>query len=307
MAVGNAVGQGLPHESENIDYITTFCKDAEKSNGDDDFQQTFFIVLPKNLNTTFFIRVFDPNIGGLHDEVKDAHSKTKFSIYGGKGCFSDPSARSIEKLSTKKTGILMASKTFDASPQYDNKWFVFGPFNPKEGELISSMEGYVFKIVIDGLEGKSGNMYRFFISQKNESNLAMEGVNAFTYKYTFRLMPKAESIAMFYPFVNKDVISLKVHTFDFDNDGRIVLYSSTKNRQKINHSGDNEWAESVHAIQPEERNTTLNIQIIKKDHRKNDMAMYVTNQFNKPVPFYAIPIGGSPKYRYNVNIHYFAK
>lgn len=300
-------GQSLPHESENIDFITTFSNQADKSNGDDDYQQTFFIVLPKTINTTFFIRVFDPDTGGAHDEVKDNASKTRFSIYGGKGSFSDPKSREITPKKNDKPGLLLGAKTFNDAPQYDNNWFVFGPFNPKEGELINEMEGYVFKIVVDGLEGRSGNMYRFFISQDHDANRALEGVNAFTYKYTFRLMPKADAVALFYPFVNKEVVSLKIHTFDFDNDGKILLYSTNKNRQKVKHSNDNEWSESTHVIDEEEKNTTVNIQIVKKDNRKNDMVMYVTNQYNKQVPFYAIPIGGPPKYRYKVNINYFAK
>lgn len=299
-------GQALPHESENIDFISTFCNQADKSYGDDDFQQTFFIVLPKTLNTSFFIRLFDPDTGGMHDEIKDNTSKTKFSIYGGKGCFSDPKARELTQKSSK-TGLILTSKVFDSAPRYDNKWFVFGPFNPKEGELINEMEGYIFKIVIDGLEGHNGNRYRFYISQDHDLNNALEGVNAFSYKYTFLLMPKADAVAHLYPFVNKEVVSLKIHTFDFDNDGKILLYSTNKNRQKVKHSNDNEWSESTHVIDDEEKNTTVNIQIVKKDNRRNDMVLYVTNQYNKPVPFYAIPIGGPPKYRYKVNINYFAK
>lgn len=301
------LAQGLPHDSENIDYITTFCNQTDKSFGDDDFTQTFFLVLPKTLNEPFFIRIFDPDVGGDIDEVKDNVSKTKFSVFGGKGCFSDPDARNIDPIGNFKSGILLTSKVFDCFSPYDNKWFVFGPFNPKEGEMIKEMDGFVFKLTTEGLSGRNGNLYRYFISSHHDSNSPVEGANAFTYKYTFRLVSKENAIAFLYPFINKDVVSLKIHSFDFDNDGDIVLYSVKKNRQKVKHSNDNEWSESTHYIQEEEKNTSLNIQIVKKDNKKNDMGLYVTNQFNKPVPFYAIPIGGPPKYRYKVNINYYSK
>lgn len=103
------------------------------------------------------------------------------------------------------------------------------------------------------------------------------------------------------------MVSLKIYSFDFDNDGDIVLYSVKKNRQKVKHSNDNQWSESIHYIQEEEKNTSLSIQIVKKDNKKNDMGLYVTNQFDKPVPFYAIPIGEPPQYRYKVNINYYSK
>ncbi|TAH26130.1 MAG: hypothetical protein EAZ07_05430 [Cytophagales bacterium] len=301
------LSQALPNESENIDFISTFSNQADHSFGDEDYHQNFFIVIPKNQNKPFFIRIFDPDTGGNHDEVKDNYSKTRFSIYGGKGCFSAPEAKEVYSKMNINTGQMITSKTFDHSNKYDNQWFVFGPFNPKEGELIEEMEGYIFRITIEGLEGRNGNRYRLFISENHNNNLAIEGLNTFTYKYTFKLISKEQSVAMLYPFVNKDVVSIKVHTFDFDNDGTILLYSLKKNRHKVKHSKNNEWVESTHLIEEEEKNTTLNIQIIKKDNKDNDMAIYITNQFNKPVPFYAIPIGGSTKFRYKININYFSK
>ncbi|MGD1844666.1 MAG: hypothetical protein ACFB10_04660 [Salibacteraceae bacterium] len=42
----------------------------------------------------------------------------------------------------------------------------------------------------------------------------------------------------------------------------------------------------------------MNIQIINTKNFDNDMVLYVTNQYDQPVPFFAVPIGGRPHYNY---------
>lgn len=298
--------QTIPDLSENIDFLVTFSKEAEKDWGDDDFNQTFFIAIPENNKNPFFIRVFDPEIGGMNDDIKkfsETVSKTKFSIYGGNGTYSDPDARGVDPVGNYKSGNLFVEKTFGNEVSYDNKWYSFGPFNPVEGEYIPEMKAYIFKIIAEGISGKDGNLYKYFISSTQESNEPIEGANAFTFEYTFRLQSKPNSVAFLYPFIGKDVISIKIHSFDFDNDGQIVLQTVKKNRHVIAHS-DQGWALSEHFMEFEEKNKSAGIQIVKKSAKDNDMVIFITNQYNKPIPFYTLPIGGSPKYKYHVNVQY---
>ncbi|MBX9850281.1 MAG: hypothetical protein K2X86_00815 [Cytophagaceae bacterium] len=68
-------------------------------------------------------------------------------------------------------------------------------------------------------------------------------------------------------------------------------------------SADNEWIESTHNITEEEKNTSLDIQIIKVSNAKNNnMVFYITNQYGKLMPFFTSPIGGVPKYRYKIGV-----
>ena len=63
-----------------------FGKDGKTSWGDDDFYQIFFFSIPKDYTKPFYIRVFDPDCGGENDEIQgEFNTKTKFSVYGGKG------------------------------------------------------------------------------------------------------------------------------------------------------------------------------------------------------------------------------
>jgi hypothetical protein len=46
----------------------------------------------------------------------------------------------------------------------------------------------------------------------------------------------------------------------------------------------------------------MDIQIQKVSSQENTMTVYITNQYNEAVPFFALPIGGPPKYKYNLKV-----
>ena len=297
-----SMGQRVPNESENIDYLVTFGQDAPPNTGDDDHVQIIFFVVPYSHKLPVFLRIFDPELGGNHDEFVGApNTFTRFSVYGGNGAFSSKEAREVQVTSNYKTGNMLASQVFGQEGQFDSEWYTMGPFNPLEGEEIPSFNGYVLKIVVEGLRGNDGNHYRFFLSEEPGRNKSIEGANAFAYKYTFKLH-KAQTLAHIYPFIEKSVISITQHNFDFDGDGEILIYTVSKNREKAKASGDNVWASSLHPITEKEKNLTMDIQIQKMSSQENTMTVYITNQYNEVVPFFALPIGGPPKYKYNLKV-----
>lgn len=296
--------QQVPGIEENIPYLVTFSKQSEKRWGDDDFSQVWFIVIPKDTKKPFYLRIFDPDVSGAVDEIKqEADSKTKFSVYGGKGAFTHPDATNKDPEGNYKSGTMIASKLFGNQPEYDNKWFNLGPFNPVEGELVEDFNGYVFKIICDGQEGNDGNLYKYFLSTSSTENIPLEGSNLFTYEYTFRVDEKPGSISHIYPFIDENVVSVNINTFDLDDDSYMRLVSVAKKGEKINGSLDNEWAESKHTITDEEKKTSLDIQIIKfREKVNNNIVISITNQYGKSMPFFSIPIGGVPKYKYKIGV-----
>lgn len=297
-----SLGQRVPNESENIDYLVTFGQDAPPSTGDDDHVQIIFFVIPYSHKQPVYLRIFDPDMGNSHDEFVGApNTFTRFSVYGGVGAFSSKAARDITITSNYKTGNLLAAKVFGSEKEFDSEWYTMGPYNPLEGEEIAAFNGYLLKVVVEGLKGNDGNHYRFFLSEEAGRNKSIEGANAFAYKYTFKLH-KAQTLAHIYPFIEKSVVSVTQHNFDFDNDGEILIYTVAKNREKAKASGDNAWAKSVHPVQESEKNLTMDIQIQKVSAEENTMTVYITNQYNEALPFFALPIGGPPKYKYNLKV-----
>jgi len=304
LVVITSQAQRVPNESENIDYLMTFGKDASGDTGDDDHVQIFFFVIPHNYEEPIYLRVFDPEVGGKHDEIKGtANTKMKYSIYGGTGTFSNEDARQIDPKGEYKSGNLLFSKVFDNRASYDSKWHTFGPINPLEGEASDVVSGRVFKIIAESLTGDDGNGYRYFLSVDPNRNLSVQGANAFAYEYTFKL-PARNTISHIYPFIDNSVVSITQSNFDFDKNGEILIYSVAKNRHVGSISGDNTWSSSKHDIVEGEKNTTMDVQILKRDASQNTMSVYIMNQYNQPIPFFAVPIGGPPKYKYDLNLNF---
>jgi len=200
---------------------------------------------------------------------------------------------------------LLASKVFGENPRYDNNWYTFGPFNPTEGEYVSKWRGYVFKVIADGIAGDDGNLYRYFLSTKFDENKPVEGGNAFAFEYSFRMWDNPNEVSHIYPFVDDRTVTVKLSNFDWDDDGFIRTVSVARRGQMSPVSGNDVWANDEFKILEEEKNTSLDIQFIKRKNpvvKNNNVVINVRNQYNELLPFYVIPIGGVPKYNANINV-----
>jgi hypothetical protein len=298
--------QPVPAIDENIPYLVTFGGDGDTAWGDDDFCQIIFFSLPETYEHPFFIRVFDPDISEDIDEPKgEWDTITRFSIYGGQGACSEEDARRSNLKGNYNSGNLLATKTFNANPRYNNNWYTFGPFNPTEGELLRDYGGYIFKLIIEGLSGDDGNLYKLFLTTERDENRPVEGAFAFYFKYKFRLYNDVNEVSHIYPYITSDVIATKQSNFDWDNDGFIRIISLAKNGELLKTSGDDQWTESRHTITKEEHNSSLDIQLIKRKSpmvKDNNVVIFLENQYGELMPFYSIPIGGIPKYKYSIGI-----
>ena len=299
----SSIAQQVPAAEENIPFLVTFGKESEKAWGDDDYCQVFFFVIPENTTNPIFIRVFDPDVGGANDEIRlNWNSKTRFSVYGGVGAISNADAKGVDPVGNFKSGTQLATKVFDEE-KHDNDWYTFGPFYPKEGELDRQFGGYVFKVICEGIAGDDGNLYRYFLSSDGNKNIPIDGGNAFTYEYTFRLHDDPKQVSHIYPYIDNKVTSVKQTNFDWDNDGVIKIISKAKPGIEIKTSGENEWSNSEHKIEKEELNSSLDFQFIKSKNTiaRNNVVISIRNQYGELLPFYAVPIGGIPKYKPKTN------
>ena len=291
------LAQAVPSAEENIPYLVTFGKDGDKSWGDDDFCQVFFFVVPKTQKTSIYFRVYDPGTGGEIDEKKGSfNTKTKFCVYGGTGCITDKDARGTDPVGNWYSGNQLATKTF--STELDKAWHTFGPFNPTSGEYSSKYGGYVFKVTARGTEGDDGNLYKYFMSTSSTANSAVEGGNAFTFEYTFRLNDAAGEVSHVYPYIDSNVVSVKQGNFDWDNDGELKIITAKRLNIPLTKSGDGDWKKSEHKVIDGEKESSFDVQFHKNKTtpaKNNNISFYITNQYGESMPFYTVPIGGIPK------------
>ncbi len=296
--------QSVPSVDEKFPFLVTFGKNSDITWGDDDFVQTFFFAVPISEKKPVFINVYDPECGGTNDEMHgDFNTKTKFSIYGGKGAHSNSDSKKQNPTGNYKAGVELTSKVFVNDKSTDGKWITLGPFNPVDGELQPENGGYIFKIVVEGLSGDDGNLYKFFLSSDATTNKAIEGSNSFTYEYSVRMSDDRTSIGHLYPFVTPNIVKVKINVFDFDDDGIIRLISVNKKGVISKSSGDGLWHINEHEITKDEHNTSLDIQFVKnKNSKDNNIVVFITNQYDELMPFYTSPIGGVPKFKYKIGV-----
>jgi len=310
LSAGDMCGQAVPGVDENIPYLMTFGKGGHVTSwGDDDFSQTFFFTIPKEFKEPFFIRIYDPDVSGNTDEMNGYwDTRMLYSVFGGKGCYTfDKTSQGEDPVANYKSGVMLASRVFAVDARYDEKWFTFGPFNPADGEYYKKWSAFIFKIVCDGIAGDDGNLYRYFLSKKADSNVPIEGANAFTHEYCFRMWNNNDTayVSHIYPFIDSGCIYLKQKNFDWDNDGNFIVVSNVRKGQRQDISSEDNWIEGRFSIQPEEIGKSLDFRFYKRSDylvRNNNVVISVENQYGEKLPFWSAPIGGVPVYKPKVKV-----
>lgn len=297
--------QAVPNPEEGIPHLVTFGAAGDPAWGDDDHCQIFFFLVPQAATAPLYLRIFDPDTGGTLDEKKGAwNTSTTFSVYGGPQAHSAADAKATDPKGDFRSGNLLEERKFGQDAATDGQWVALGPFDPHQGELVPEFGGYVFKVIAQGLTGDDGNLYSYFLSTSATENLAVEGGNGFTYEYTFRLPAAPGAQIHLYPFMARNVISIKQSNFDGDSDGELRLYSVARNGQPAALSGDNRWAASQHVVDKREKGLSMDITYTKRGGSPNDVVFFVTDQYDQALPFFAIPLGGKPRYKYTVDIRF---
>jgi len=300
-----AYSQPVPSAEENIPYLMTFGNEAGISWGDDDFSQAFFFKIPKDFDQKVFIRVYDPDIGGGIDEIRGFwDTQCQFEVYGGDGCHSEDDARETSPFGNYKSGTLLDMKIFGENTRYDGSWYTFGPFSPEEGEFAEEFDGYIFKVICEGISGDDGNMYRYYLSTEADRNKSIQGANAFAYEYSFRMHNDPKQVSHIYPYIAEGTITVKVSNFDWDNDGDILVVSTERQGEILSVSGEENWVRDQITVLDGEVGGSYDFQFPKKKFGapvlNNNVVVNVRNQFDETMPFYTSPIGGVPEYKYGI-------
>jgi hypothetical protein len=157
--------------------------------------QIVFFYVPESFADHFFLRVFDPDCGGLLDRPEGLwETNSLFEVYGGDGCISGEDARRGEPQGDYKSGTLLHSALFAKESEMDGEWFAFGPFTSGMGESLEDFSGYrFFKLVVEGRTGNDGNVYLLSVSRSNNDHIKIDHAGTFDYR---RLYLQGDSLVV---------------------------------------------------------------------------------------------------------------
>jgi hypothetical protein len=225
-----ALSPSSPDTTLETGYLATFGLDAPGADGDDDYVQVIFLEVPDGTPGDLFVRVFDADSGGTLDEPGTV-TTMRYALFGGDGAYT--SARSAHPDAAQiESGILLTETTVigdDAA--YDDNWnLVFGPYLDDDGESVRGSR--VFKLVVQGISGDSGNWYNVTLSTVSDNNVLPIGARIFAYSWTFPLARDRSQRPYLYPFVPSATGSFEQHNFDADFVGGVdtmTLHTPVRN------------------------------------------------------------------------------
>jgi hypothetical protein len=170
--------------SRHSDLLVTFGNMSGDEVVDDDFSQVVFCAVPANHPGDIWIRIYDPDCGGVLDRVNGLwETNTLFAVYGGRGCITDKDARGVSPTGNYASGKLLQQEIFAEESEVDGQWVTLGPFTTADGEQVEAFPGYVFfKLLVEGQTGNDGNVYSLFLSQRRGENSPVPHAALFTFE-----------------------------------------------------------------------------------------------------------------------------
>lgn len=264
-------------------YLINYGIDAGTVEGDDDFEQVIFIKIPEYMNDKLYVRIFDADCGGKHDEQfkRKWDTRTRFRLFGGKGAYSTPGIKKPTPAQPALlSGILIADEEFGEDPLRDDKWHTLAVVNPEDGENIGKFR--YFKLVVEGKDGNDGNTFLVTATRDTLSDDIPPDVEIFTHAPTLRL-PRTGVFSEMRFFVPKEVREITVHNFDLSS-AKIGVDTAFRTNIKVPSSGQGEWAMGNVRLEENEVGHICAIRFEGGREMPNDGTLYVTDNQGNLLP-----------------------
>ncbi|MFA6637062.1 MAG: hypothetical protein WCV56_08205, partial [Candidatus Omnitrophota bacterium] len=209
----------IPYQNSRAHAFYVFGPEGDPLMGAGDSTMEIFVDVPVDEQNKVTIEVYDPDTGGFFDWIvpgNEWNTACKYQVYGKE---------------------LLDSAEFGASPEWDQKWYMFGPYDKTQGEKVGDI--YRFRIVVTGIKGDDENLFRVKVSPKSAESWAG--------KVMVRLAPREGDQMFFYPYVPAGTGSVIVENYDLDPTGGTSTLSVTTITEKfsIKDSDSGEWRETV--------------------------------------------------------------
>jgi PKD repeat protein len=255
----------VPRDNTRAEYLYVFGPQGNTYLGaeDVDHEQVVFVDVPENAPGEVVIEVYDPDTGGFKDLKPTPESNwdttVEFSVYGD-------------------SATALASKTFGESPEYDRRYYSFGPFKKEDGKKVGS--AYQFKVVAKALEGQDQNLFRLRIYPEN--------AEAFSDKISFRILPTEGDKMYFYAEVPAGVSEIVAENYDLDPDGGSASLEDplTNKAYKVMESNSGEWSSTPISLATSEQPRRVVYVVTKKTQHYANAAVRVKDDKGNILPLY---------------------
>ena len=264
--------------------MVTYGSDSMKKEGDNDFKQVIFFQIPQTISDTLYLRILDADCGGkLDSSFGPFNTETRFQLFGGTGAYSAATVRNpFPEESDIVAGTSIASEVFGVNPFRDNKWYNLAKFSPSAGEKVG--ENYVFKLVVEGMNGNDGNVFDVTVSINDSRNRQPEGLEIFSYALTIRL-PSVGIFAEMPFFAPASMDDISVHNFDLAG-AAIGIETAYRSNLRVASSGQGGWAKSKIKLEKNERNRLCAVTFEGGGEIPNDASFYLTDSKDETVPIH---------------------
>jgi PKD repeat protein len=255
--------------------------EASTEEGDYDYREVIFLRLPADATERFYLRVFDPDIGGAHDLIYVSEdTQTRFRLFGGEGAYTAPTVTEpVPSEEDLHAGVLIEEVVLGFDPARDDAWITIAEFAADQGEKVG--EHVLFKLTIEGMSGDDANLFDVAVSRRPNRNLAPSGLEMFAFSPSVRVVSKRSVTELrFIP--DADTKEITVHNFDAAN-GQIDVSTALRST-RVAASGQNEWREGRVEIEEAERGQVAAIVFGGGDEIPNDATFYIKDQDGRALP-----------------------
>lgn len=267
--------------------LITYGRDAAALEGDHDHRQVVQFSVPDDADATVYLRVFDPDAGGLYDTIFGASwpvegdTETRFAVFGGDGAESIPTdPRGIAEDAELSSGTLLFEATFGSAATYDGKWHTLAALDPAAGELRDGQR--VFRLLVEGLSGDEGNLYDIFLSADPDRNADVEGARLYAYVPSVRV-PRDDVLTEARFVVPPGAESLTLHHFDASRGD--VSFTTNFRSVDLETSGQGAWESTDIALNRWDAGRAAAVTIAGGLEIPNDVTVYAADDSGALIPF----------------------
>jgi PKD repeat protein len=272
---------GMAAKAEETAPFITYGKDAPTREGDFNHSQIIYFSVPGDAKERLWINIFDPGIGGDHDQLisHTAESQTRFALFGGEGASAVPSGEPRNTtVQDTGSGALITEKTFGTEEDAIGQWRNIAIVDTRQGELVDGRR--VFRLLVQGSSGDAGNAFDIAISNRETRSNPPKGLEMFSYRPTIRVQ-KPGSFAELTFRTPDSANRLTIHNFDAAYGS--VAFTSDFRSVPLRASGQDNWQASEVALSDEERGARAAINYGSGVEMPNDATFMVTESSGSPL------------------------